>query len=84
VSVPYVTPDAIRAAAGQSELHGIGRNETLALDMLEAAAPHMAKALMDIFAATFDKAASEAKLQPAIHNNIRTMIENYGKAVGPQ
>lgn len=75
---PYVTEEAVNAVS-----YKLGIKPDEARRILEIAAPHMAKALMNIFAETFDRAATEAKLQPAIHNNIRTMIQNYGKAVGP-
>lgn len=76
--IPYVTDEAVNTVS-----YKLGIKPDEAQRILELAAPHMAKALMETFAATFDRAATDAKLQPAIHNNIRTMIENYGKAVGP-
>jgi len=87
--VPYVTDEAVGRAAERIVQHlppgqvDYMTAEEAARDALTAAAPYMAGALLEMFAAVFDDAATQTKLHPLIHNNIRNMILKYGKAVGP-
>lgn len=87
MSLPYITPGAVSAAmplVAELDYPLYDQDEAKTREILEAAGPHIARGVIEMFAAVFDRAATEAKLQPAIHNNIRVMIEAYGKGVGPQ
>lgn len=84
MSLPYITEGAIAAAAKKvpdCDYPPIDTTEA-AREILEAAGPQIAQAVLEMFASVFDKAAGQAKLHPAIHNNVRVMIESYAKEVG--